>query len=526
MRAILAVLLLAPFARADVPPEVRPHVDRAIAGLRRLQAADGSWGSYQAGSTSLVLLAFLESGVATDDPAVVAGAKYVRQQIANASHTYGVSLAIIFLDRLGDKDDAPLIRTLTARLIAGQKPDGGWSYGLPTPSGSAPSDIGIRHSDSPFGDTSNTQFAILGLWAGRRSGTNVEGPLRITGARFRRSAIPQAVGVGWGYTLTDPGSNGARTSAGLLALLLQMGSEIERRMKSPGAPSGEGKTPKSHDPFKDAMVQLAFRYATQQFVADCSLAGVVGTRPDYYMLWSFERAAVAYGVTNAFGVDWYKAGCRRILAHQDAQGLWSNQYGIEVDSSFALLFLARSNFTKDLASLINPNRTTELKTDGTAPVIDTTPTVEELTRRFVDANAEQRAKLIVEYREAKGPTYTDALARLIPSTDGDWPKQLRNALAERLARMTPATLRTCLKDPAEELRRAAAVACAIKEDKEMIPDLIAALDDSAPWVVRACGVALARLTGQDFGPAANASADERAKAVAAWKSWWKAQGKN
>ena len=43
------------------------------------------------------------------------------------------------------------------------------------------------------------------------------------------------------------------------------------------------------------------------------------------------------------------------------------------------------------------------------------------------------------------------------------------------------------------------------------------------WVVRAAAVSLRSLTGQDFGPSAAATADERAKAVAAWKAWWKGQ---
>jgi hypothetical protein len=46
------------------------------------------------------------------------------------------------------------------------------------------------------------------------------------------------------------------------------------------------------------------------------------------------------------------------------------------------------------------------------------------------------------------------------------------------------------------------------------------LDDAEPWVVRAAGVALARLTGENFGPAVNATPAERAKSVAEWKRWW------
>ncbi len=91
--------------------------------------------------------------------------------------------------------------------------------------------------------------------------------------------------------------------------------------------------------------------------------------------------------------------------------------------------------------------------------------------------------------------------------------------------MTVATLRDRLKDTDTELRRGAAVAAAMKEDKALIPDLIAVLDDREAWVVRAAGVALNRLTGQDFGPTANATPEQRAKAIAAWKDWWNKQPK-
>ncbi len=102
-------------------------------------------------------------------------------------------------------------------------------------------------------------------------------------------------------------------------------------------------------------------------------------------------------------------------------------------------------------------------------------------------------------------------------------KKARDALAERLARMTADTLRAKLKDANAEVRRASALACAMKEDKALVPDLITALDDADSWVVRAAAVSLRLLTGQDFGPAAGATAADRAKAVAAWKAWWKRQ---
>jgi hypothetical protein len=44
-------------------------------------------------------------------------------------------------------------------------------------------------------------------------------------------------------------------------------------------------------------------------------------------------------------------------------------------------------------------------------------------------------------------------------------------------------------------------------------------------VQRAAHAALKALSGKDFGPAANADARDRARAITAWRSWWKKQAR-
>src|SRR5262249_1027831 len=96
----------------------------------------------------------------------------------------------------------------------------------------------------------------------------------------------------------------------------------------------------------------------------------------------------------------------------------------------------------------------------------------------------------------------------------------RDALANRFTRMTAATLRQELKDDDPEIRRAAVLACAMKDDKSHIPDLILMLQDSEPFVDKAAHAALKSLSGKDFGPKTGASAQDVAKAVESWKGWW------
>jgi hypothetical protein len=130
----------APAARPALPPEVQKQVNAAIErGLKQLQSkqkVNGSWADKNNAVALAALpgLTLLECGVPASDERVQKAAKYVREKLAKIelrSQTYTVSLAILFLDKLGD-EERPLLRKLALRLLAGQEPDGGWSYTLPT----------------------------------------------------------------------------------------------------------------------------------------------------------------------------------------------------------------------------------------------------------------------------------------------------------------------------------------------------------------------------------------------------------
>ena len=85
-----------------------------------------------------------------------------------------------------------------------------------------------------------------------------------------------------------------------------------------------------------------------------------------------------------------------------------------------------------------------------------------------------------QYRDGKGVTYTEALAGAIPQLNGeDKGRKARDALSERLTRMKAEVLARYLQDPDAEIRRAAALAAAMKEAKTLIPDDPAAVGRGA-----------------------------------------------
>jgi HEAT repeat protein len=144
----------------------------------------------------------------------------------------------------------------------------------------------------------------------------------------------------------------------------------------------------------------------------------------------------------------------------------------------------------------------------------------QLSAELVQAKGKEQDRLLEKLKDSKGLAYTEALASAIPKLTGAPRSKARDALAQRLTRMAGETLGEKLQDEDAEIRRAAALACAMKEEKSHIPKLIEMLKDPEPPSARAAYAALKSLTDQDFGPPANASATDREKAVAAWKSWW------
>src|SRR5262249_26262118 len=256
--------------------------------LKRLQQNSGEWRhSTIIGATALAALTLLECDVDKEDPGIKAAAQFLRRSSANLTHTYSIALIIMFLDRLGDDQDKPLLETLTIRLLNGQSPTGGWSYNCPIgpqearrltgnvnekgdpdkkPAGADNQDNDGRLPPNlppaarqqlekrqnqfapapplnqpvvqpvnpvfrPEGDDSNTQFATLALRVARRQRFSlpVDKALALVEARFRAS---QNADGGWSYTPISGRTSPAMTSAGLLGLAVGYGVGSEAVMRT------------------------------------------------------------------------------------------------------------------------------------------------------------------------------------------------------------------------------------------------------------------------------------------------------
>jgi hypothetical protein len=130
----------------------------------------------------------------------------------------------------------------------------------------------------------------------------------------------------------------------------------------------------------------------------------------------------------------------------------------------------------------------------------------KLAERLVRAEPLPRAGLLQQYRDGAGVEYTWALARAIPRLSGPQQEVARLALVNRLAKLPAPQLRQQLGDRNLEVRRAAVRACADKDDRSLVEDLIGLLDDDG--TAHVAREALKKLTGQDLPDAGS------------WHKWW------
>jgi hypothetical protein len=152
------------------------------------------------------------------------------------------------------------------------------------------------------------------------------------------------------------------------------------------------------------------------------------------------------------------------------------------------------------------------------------PEVVRLRDELLRAKGDAQEEVLQRLRDEKGVVHTEALVQAIPQLADDLRAKARDALVERMTRMTAQTLRDKFAQEDVEVRRAAALACASKGDTDMIPDLIDLLGDSETTVAQAARASLKKLAGKDFGPGPDALPGEQARAVTAWNEWMEKQG--
>ena len=205
-------------------------------------------------------------------------------------------------------------------------------------------------------DNSNTQFAIMGLWAARRHGVPMDRTLVLVERRFRSS---QNLDGSWGYHAWDHKQADSMTCTGLLGMALALGLDLQLAGRNAGLAIADPAVKKGFDylastigkaPGANPWVKGKGQGKGQAKGKAGSLVGA-DSRGDLYYLWSVERVAVSYGTPTIGKKNWYHWGTGVILAHQQADGSWHDRHAGIPDTSFALLFLVRANLVRGLPQL-------------------------------------------------------------------------------------------------------------------------------------------------------------------------------
>ncbi len=312
--------------REQLVDQVKNAIDRGVAYLRRNQSARGDWekggvigiGVISGGQSCLAMLALLNSGVPPKDPVIQSGLEYVRKipQVG----TYVVALQTMVLAEVNDPRDQPQIQSNVNWLLNAMRPGfAGWSYGPGLDGG---------------GDFSNTQYALLGLQAGKQAG------VRIPDAAWKvildLYKLSQSGDGAWGYTVGDPNPRLTMTLAGFCGLHIA-GLELKKGRQRLNRETGVAERCGEYE--EDPFIEKTLRWLARPGHFGYELANHM-----YYNIYGVERAGRLSGRRFLAGRDWYREGCEFLIRKQQRDGSWNGgafDGGTIGATSFALLFLSK-----------------------------------------------------------------------------------------------------------------------------------------------------------------------------------------
>ncbi len=347
MRCLLSILLLlipsVVFAKPEREPlveKVRSAINRGVNFLRTSEKGKGNWEhglvgtDKPGGATALAMLALLNSGIPPDDAMMKRGLEYVRN--IEMRWTYVVGLQTMVLAEAGDPRDRERIQKGVDWLIAcrnirnGQLQ--GWGY---TDDGGQP-------------DHSNSQYALLGLHAGRLAGANIDINVWESIREYYKSS--QSIVIrdagGWPYQSPQSLSRLTMTIAGVcgMAIVTQELNTNRQGLRPDGTAQFCGVYVED-EAIRRAMAWLSApdRTGSTRF----RFENISPYNAVYYNAYGIERAGRLTGQRFLAGRDWYREGCELLVSIQQADDSWvgsrgeSLQFTPIINTSLALLFLSK-----------------------------------------------------------------------------------------------------------------------------------------------------------------------------------------
>lgn len=463
-------------------PQVVAMVNKGIAYLEK-SSHKGLEGEYEGGHILVGYTVYKVTGD-KDHPLVKAGIKVALQR-ADDSQTrprgihkivYDASMAALFLADLDAVQYRPQLIRIREFLRYQQKKNGGYGY-----------------LDSERGDTSQTQYAMLALWAMHKSDIDV--PSDMIDPVMRYLIATQDPKGGWGYQAIMP-TNGQLVAqdmvskslgtAGICATLI--GADVLGLLGKRVVAEEDPDIPKAFTRIDLLEKQRAKLKNNSTSIRQDELTNTVARAADYqrvnpyspvgrgwlyYYRYSEERYESFLEVMNGKAREkspaWYNAGVTELKRLQDAEGAWgtlnSDFCPPDVCTAFAILYLIRST-QKTIAKL------NEGLMAGGYGLPSDAGTVRRVGDRIV---SEQTASVdgLLELME-KDNTDSVEVGLLPENLALSKDPAIRKAQVTRLGRL--------ISSRDWKSRRIAAKLLGRSEDINQVPELIYALTDTDPEV--------------------------------------------
>jgi hypothetical protein len=328
-------------------PDVQQAVTKALEFL-------GQQDHPALGGNALVGLAVLKATDDVNHPIVQKQATATVQQIMSTKNllrqhnNYSVGIGIIFLAQLDPLKYREPLELLLAELGSRQMSNGAWGY-----------------EGRITGDTSMTQYAVLGMWEAARAGysTPVDTWEKVANWLLRT----QDPSGGFGYQAKDPESfsrvqqsevRHSLTAGGLASVYLcadylgfvkQGTFASEDNLPSalrPVAKEQAANKPQTRRSQNVDASRLAdtLKMGELWFDKNWLIGGQHTQKYFHYYLYALERYET---FREAFGGpkelhDWYQEGAKALLDTQSKDGAWYGETGSATDTAFSVLFLTRS----------------------------------------------------------------------------------------------------------------------------------------------------------------------------------------
>lgn len=348
-------------------PEAKAAIQRGVSFLRKYFAEKKS---QYGGQDFLAAYACIKSGVSPEDKDlarviddVVGRCKDGKYKPGSSSKPiYTTGCELMMLEAAEDVLNARgrygrEMEAIVEYVVKNQDETGYWNY------------LG---GDNRGGDTSVTQYGILGLWAAARSGVDVPPQAWDRCAQwFIKTQIKRTGGfaytpghgglVGGSYGMSIAGTSSLLVIRRYLYATPSSEKKSKPKPRRPGAYAdlerADLDTPRAGDTpsrkqrasnYRPTVGPSAIGASIQKGMENVSSRfSVSAGRFPYYTLYTVERYAALTGSTMIGKHDWYAEGTAFLLKDQKDDGSWMRPrsvIGSVPSTSFAILFLGRATF--------------------------------------------------------------------------------------------------------------------------------------------------------------------------------------